>query len=229
MNSSLDDIGHAADTTLAEATISFALSVDTGPTGVRIRSQGVCDIAARRASVLTTVDTSPRDPAAPEPTGVFQIVDGSVVYTQVEKGESPEWGAIDMKYWEAAAAPLPLLGWVYGAESPATEDRPVRFGARRALERCPESFRAGLQHSLAETGQLEAEATGSVRLDGAGRVVAVVLDIAPGGIGQDGIVHDGAHLELELADFGVPVSITLPDSGLPTDFGEFVDRIRRHL
>ncbi|MGQ0576070.1 MAG: hypothetical protein ACT4RN_17945, partial [Pseudonocardia sp.] len=162
---------------------------------------------------------------------VFQVIDGGVVYTQPglpsTDGE-PAWTVVDTGSW-VAASPLAVFGWLYGVAEAEQDGGRYEFRATGAgvVEHCPAELRDDFRHALTQLGQHETAVTGRARLDDAGRVVELSVDIPAGCVGADGTVHDAARTELAFDDLGLPAAITPPDAGPSVSLAEYVERVRR--
>jgi hypothetical protein len=225
-------IRSAVDTTVRSGTAFFTMDLETRPSGVRMRSQGVCDFANRRAATRTLMDPLPGAPTNSLP-DVFQLADGGVVYSQLGSGPGDaeeQWHVVDVGGW-VAAGPLSVLGWLYGVTEMHAGDEEaahlVAMSARLAVDACPAALQDDLRAVFFTTGQLETVATGRVRLDDGHRIAEFVLDIPQGGEGPDGTVHDAARIALVLTDFGAPAMIRPPGSGPAVPVGEYIEYVLR--
>jgi hypothetical protein len=216
----------AVGATVDAGTAYYELLLESEPAGVtRSRSQGVCDFAHRRAAEHTVTEV-PED--VPD---VFQITDGGVVYSQdSEPGEAgAEWHVLDMGGWGSASL-LSVLGWLYGtvdARAGESGEHTVTMSARRALEACPESLRAGLRMGFDLAGHLDAVATGRVRTDSSNRVTECRLEFPGGEDGLFGSVDVRSRITLTLSDFGEPASIRPPAAGPALPIRDYVEQILR--
>jgi hypothetical protein len=212
-------IGAAVDSTLEAGTASFTMELNSSPGGITMRYRGVCDFTHQRLAAHVDVETEPADPSD-EPAGGFQVVDGGAVYFRnVQRSDAEEqWHVADVGGW-VAAGPLAVLGWLYGVEDVQATGRAgvyvVTMSGRRAVDAGPDGLRDGMRHAFVETGQIDADATGVVRLDDRNRVTEFRLDVPEGCRGADGTVYDAARFVLVLADFGLPALIEPPDRQLP--------------
>jgi hypothetical protein len=124
-----------------------------------------------------------------------------------------------------------VLGWLYGVMQIQAGDEEathlVAMNARRAVDVCPADLQDDLRAVFVATGQLDAVATGRVRLDDRQRITEFVLEIPQGGEGPDGTVHDAARIVLVLADFGEPAMIRPPNAGPAMPVGEYIEYVLR--
>ncbi len=221
----------AVDSTLEAGTASFTMELNSSPGGITMRYRGVCDFTHQRLAAHVDVEIEPADPSD-EPAGGFQVVDGGTVYFRnVQRSDAEErWHVADVGGW-VAAGPLAVLGWLYGVEDVQATGRAgvyaVTLNGRRAVEASPDQLREGMRHAFVETGQIDADATGEVRLDDRNRVTEFRLDVPEGCRGADGTVHDAARFVLVLDDFGLPALIEPPDAGPAVPIREYVEQVLR--
>jgi len=207
--------------TVEAGTASFAMELTSSPGGVRMRYLGVCDFGHRRLSARVDVATGPSG----EGGHCIQVVDGGIVYLRNPDGS---WHVADVGGW-VAAGPLSVLGWLYGVEDVRAADdgaHLVTMSGRRAVDACPGPLREEMRHAFAETGQIDAVATGRVRLDDRNRVTEFRLDVPAGCRGVDGTVHDAARFDLVLSGFGEPALVEPPDAGPAVPVREYIDHVR---
>lgn len=231
MKVSIESIRAAVDSTLEAGTASLRMELSTSPGGVTMRYRGVCDFAHERLAAHVDVETGSVDPSD-EPAGGLQVVDGGTVYFRnVQRTDVEEqWHVADVGGW-VAAGPLAVLGWLYGVEDVRETGRAgahaVTMSGRRAVEASPDRLRDGMRHAFVETGQIDADATGEVRLDDRNRVTEFRVDVPAGCRGADGTVHDAARFVLRLDDFGEPAIVEPPDAGPAVPIREYVEQVLR--